>query len=82
MAYWKHTPAERAQLGLRDGLIRFSCGLEDASDLLSDVEAAVRTATAHGDAQYLTESYEVRARRFIGGSVGRSTCCRCGMISL
>jgi cystathionine beta-lyase/cystathionine gamma-synthase len=35
-------PAEqRAQLGISDGLIRFSCGVEDTADLLGDVEAAL-----------------------------------------
>jgi cystathionine beta-lyase/cystathionine gamma-synthase len=34
-------PAERrAQLGITDGLIRFSCGVEDVEDLLGDLERA------------------------------------------
>ncbi len=32
---------ERAQLGITDGLIRISCGLEDAQDLLRDIEQAL-----------------------------------------
>jgi cystathionine beta-lyase/cystathionine gamma-synthase len=34
-------PAERrAILGITDGLIRFSCGVEDTEDLLEDLERA------------------------------------------
>jgi cystathionine beta-lyase/cystathionine gamma-synthase len=32
--------AERKRLGITDGLIRFSCGVEDVEDLLEDVETA------------------------------------------
>ncbi len=35
-------PAERrAQLGISDGLVRLSCGVEDADDLLADLEQAL-----------------------------------------
>jgi cystathionine beta-lyase/cystathionine gamma-synthase len=33
-------PDRRAALGITDGLVRLSCGVEDVSDLLSDVEHA------------------------------------------
>jgi cystathionine beta-lyase/cystathionine gamma-synthase len=33
-------PARRAQLGITEGLIRLSCGVEDVGDLLSDLEHA------------------------------------------
>jgi cystathionine beta-lyase/cystathionine gamma-synthase len=33
-------PARRAQLGITEGLIRLSCGVEDVSDLLADLEHA------------------------------------------
>jgi cystathionine beta-lyase/cystathionine gamma-synthase len=34
-------PAERrAQLGLRDDLLRLSCGVEDVGDLIADLEQA------------------------------------------
>jgi cystathionine beta-lyase/cystathionine gamma-synthase len=33
-------PADRTRLGISDGLIRLSCGVEDAEDLLSDLEQA------------------------------------------
>jgi cystathionine beta-lyase/cystathionine gamma-synthase len=35
------TPEERARSGIRDGLIRFSVGLEDPSDLIADLERAL-----------------------------------------
>jgi cystathionine beta-lyase/cystathionine gamma-synthase len=33
-------PERRAALGITDGLIRLSCGVEDAEDLLEDLEQA------------------------------------------
>jgi cystathionine beta-lyase/cystathionine gamma-synthase len=30
----------RAQLGITEGLVRLSCGVEDVDDLLADVEQA------------------------------------------
>jgi cystathionine beta-lyase/cystathionine gamma-synthase len=33
-------PERRAQLGITEGLIRLSCGVEDAADLVSDLEQA------------------------------------------
>lgn len=38
-------PAERrAQLGITDGIVRLSCGVEDANDLLADLEQALAGA--------------------------------------
>ncbi|MGI9015438.1 MAG: trans-sulfuration enzyme family protein, partial [Phycisphaerales bacterium] len=34
-------PAERANVGIGDGLLRFSVGLEDADDLIADLERAL-----------------------------------------
>ena len=36
-------PAEqRAALGINDSLIRLSCGIEDADDLIADLDQAIR----------------------------------------
>ncbi|MEO7041590.1 MAG: cystathionine gamma-synthase [Gemmatimonadaceae bacterium] len=35
-------PARRAQLGITDGLIRLSCGVEDVGDLIADLDQALR----------------------------------------
>ena len=35
-------PAERAALGFPDGFVRLSCGIEDAQDLIADLEQAGR----------------------------------------
>ena len=35
-------PARRAQLGITEGLIRLSCGVEDVEDLLADLEQALK----------------------------------------
>ena len=38
-------PAEtRAKLGIADGFIRLSCGIEDLSDLLADLDRAFHAA--------------------------------------
>ena len=36
------SPQERAQLGITDQLVRFSCGIEDADDLIADLEQALK----------------------------------------
>jgi cystathionine beta-lyase/cystathionine gamma-synthase len=33
-------PERRAQLGITEGLVRLSCGVEDSEDLLADLERA------------------------------------------
>jgi cystathionine beta-lyase/cystathionine gamma-synthase len=40
------TPEERAGLGISDGLVRVSVGLEDVADLVADVDQALAAATA------------------------------------
>jgi O-acetylhomoserine (thiol)-lyase len=39
--FWEAGPAVRAGMGITDGMIRLSVGLEDASDLLADFEQAL-----------------------------------------
>lgn len=36
------SPQERAQLGITDQLVRLSCGIEDADDLIADLEQALK----------------------------------------
>jgi methionine-gamma-lyase len=38
------TPRERAEAGIGDGLIRFSVGLENPEDIISDLEQALSNA--------------------------------------
>ncbi|MGH0032882.1 MAG: trans-sulfuration enzyme family protein [Myxococcota bacterium] len=42
MSFWDRTPEERQALGIRDTLIRLSCGVEDEADLIADLEQAFR----------------------------------------
>ena len=35
------TPAEREQIGIPDGFVRLSIGIEDAGDLIADIEQAL-----------------------------------------
>jgi cystathionine gamma-synthase len=41
ISYWDKTPEERAQSGIRDNLVRYSCGIEDTDDLIRDLEQAL-----------------------------------------
>ncbi len=41
MSFWDRTPEDRSQLGIRDGLIRLACGIEDADDIVADLEQAL-----------------------------------------
>ena len=38
------TPAQRAELGISDGFVRLSCGLEHPDDLMDDVLGALKAA--------------------------------------
>ncbi|KPL12107.1 cystathionine gamma-synthase [candidate division BRC1 bacterium SM23_51] len=41
LTYYKAGPAERKRLGIRDTLIRYAVGLEDAEDLIADLDQAL-----------------------------------------
>ncbi len=43
MTHGDMTPAERAAVGITDGLVRLSVGLEDVEDLIADLEQALET---------------------------------------
>jgi len=42
MSYWDQPPEDRRALGITDTLVRLSCGVEDADDLLADLAQALR----------------------------------------
>jgi cystathionine gamma-synthase len=42
------TPEERAALGIPEGLIRYSVGVEDPEDLIRDLEGALEVTGAAG----------------------------------
>jgi cystathionine gamma-synthase len=41
MSFWDRTSEERRALGMTDSLVRFSVGIEDADDLIADLEQAL-----------------------------------------
>jgi cystathionine gamma-synthase len=41
MSYWDYPPEERRRYGITDSLVRLSCGIEDAADLIADLEQAL-----------------------------------------
>eukprot|EP00172_Hildenbrandia_rubra_P003577 Plantae.Rhodophyta-Hildenbrandia_rubra.ctg5905.p1 GENE.Plantae.Rhodophyta-Hildenbrandia_rubra.ctg5905~~Plantae.Rhodophyta-Hildenbrandia_rubra.ctg5905.p1 ORF type:complete len:522 (-),score=97.17 Plantae.Rhodophyta-Hildenbrandia_rubra.ctg5905:1960-3525(-) len=44
MGYFDQPLCERKRLGINNGLVRFSCGIEDTNDLVNDVEQALDAA--------------------------------------
>ncbi len=42
MSYYECTPEERRQFGIPDNMIRLSCGVENASDLIEDLTQALQ----------------------------------------
>jgi len=44
MTHGSIPPAERALLGIGDDLVRLSCGVEDADDLVADIERGLKVA--------------------------------------
>lgn len=47
MTHSPYTPEERAEAGISDGLIRISVGLENADDLIEDLNMALLQAMSH-----------------------------------
>ena len=43
MSYFECTPEEREQFGIADNMIRLSCGIEDAEDLINDLRRALES---------------------------------------
>ncbi|MCE2390675.1 MAG: aminotransferase class I/II-fold pyridoxal phosphate-dependent enzyme [Proteobacteria bacterium] len=41
ISYWDQSPEERARIGIRDNLVRFSCGVEDPDDIVADLAQAL-----------------------------------------
>ncbi len=44
MSFWDKTPEERREWGITDSLVRYSCGIEEADDLVADLEQALAKA--------------------------------------
>lgn len=41
ISYWDQGPEKRAEIGIKDSLVRFSCGIEDPEDIWADLEQAL-----------------------------------------
>jgi methionine-gamma-lyase len=41
MTHFKNTPEDRAKMGISDGLVRLSVGIEDVDDIVADLEQAM-----------------------------------------
>ncbi len=43
MSYWNYSASERATFGIPENMIRLACGIEDAADLIADLDQALAT---------------------------------------
>jgi cystathionine beta-lyase/cystathionine gamma-synthase len=41
MSFWDVPPEERRAMGITDTLVRLACGIEDAADIVADMEQAL-----------------------------------------
>lgn len=41
ISYWDQTPEQRAEIGIKENLVRFSCGVEDTEDIIEDVLSSI-----------------------------------------
>jgi cystathionine gamma-synthase len=41
ISYWNEGPERRAEIGIKDNLVRFSCGIESLEDIWADIEQAL-----------------------------------------
>lgn len=41
ISYWDQGPEKRAEYGIKDNLVRFSCGVEGLVDIWADLEQAL-----------------------------------------
>jgi cystathionine gamma-synthase len=44
MSYYETPPADRKRYGIPDNMIRLACGIENAEDLIADLEQALAKA--------------------------------------
>jgi cystathionine gamma-synthase len=40
-SYWSFGPERRAEIGIKENLVRFSVGIEDVEDIWADLEQAL-----------------------------------------
>ena len=41
MSFWDKPKEERLALGITDSLVRYACGIENAADIIADIEQAL-----------------------------------------
>lgn len=42
ISYYKNTRKERLELGIKDGLVRLAVGVENAEDIIDDIDQALK----------------------------------------
>ena len=61
MSYWDYPAEERQRYGITDTLVRLSCGIEDAADLIADLEQALARRVARADPRPAASRARARA---------------------
>jgi cystathionine gamma-synthase len=52
MSYYELSPEERARIGIQEGLVRLSVGIEDEADVIADLDRALSTSHPAGGVTY------------------------------
>jgi len=63
ISYWDQGAEKRAAIGIKDSLVRYACGVEDAGDLWADLEQAL-------DGVLVRQAEAAKGRREGGGGGG------------
>jgi len=63
VSYWDKTTEERLALGIKDTLVRFAVGIEDADDILKDLEQALDIIEPRRKNYSLQDVWEWRFRQ-------------------
>jgi cystathionine gamma-synthase len=58
VSYYEKTTEERLELGIKDNLVRFAIGIEDAEDIIDDLEQALAGIPERA----LSDTWEIRFR--------------------
>ncbi len=73
MSYLSCTPEERASFGIHDNMIRLSCGLENAEDLIDDLRRALEEPVIAAGQVEDSEPSEQRVEAAVHGGVSGRT---------
>jgi cystathionine gamma-synthase len=56
MSYYETPPADRKRYGIPDNMIRLACGIENAADLIADLEQALDKGSSVPSSKFKVQS--------------------------